>query len=155
MRISWIILVMFIVIGVIIVIGSPRWYNDLYINKIIEQAVSKNDSLLCEKLDPDLLFQGYMDVGVNSQPIKDCYAKVAIDNKNINACPKHWVYNYICLGAYFTYVKDTDPKICEVFQEGQKRDECYYEQSRALYDASFCELIKSNETKSSCYSQIH
>jgi len=131
---------------------SNSYKNNVYTTKITKQAVESNNSTLCEKLNPKLLLAEYMNSNV--QPQKDCYANVAIKNKNIDACPKNWASNSDCLSRYFTYVKNTDSTTCDVFDKGPKRDECYYAQSRALYDSKFCELILSNETKSSCYQMI-
>ena len=143
-----VIVLLIIIVGVFAFIRytSPSYKNQVYANKITKEAVQNNDSSLCKKLAENLLLSEYM--GPGATYILNCYAKVAVENENIDACPE---LSSNCLGAYFTYVKNTDSEICEIFQEGAPRDICYYEQSRALFDATFCEFIESNEDKDACY----
>ena len=135
-----------VLVGIIIItiISFLFFYSykssDVYASKITEQAVKANDSSVCIKI-----WEPFMNGG--DSPIHKCHNQVAIQNKNLNACP---INEWTCLGAYFSYHKTSDPTLCKIIADENQRDECYFEQSYVVHE-DLCSLIRPNNKQSSCY----
>lgn len=133
-----------VLIGIIIVtiIIFSAFYSyktsDTYASKITEQAVRANDSIQCEKIMTQFMS--------GQDPERSCRSKVAIQNKNLNACLGEWP----CLGDYFSHYKTSDPTLCRVIVDEGQRDECYFQQSYVV-DEDLCKFIRPNNKQESCY----
>jgi hypothetical protein len=128
---------------ILVIIGFFSFYSykssDAYAIKITQQAVDANDSSQCEKILTPFMS--------GNDPKHDCHNQVAIQNKNLNACPTN---EWTCLRAYFSYYKTSDSTLCKIIVDENQRDECYFQQSYIVHE-DLCSFIRPNNKQNSCY----